>query len=241
MYNRKNIPLVDFGGRYKMSGWLIEPGATWDLTRLRNPEEQLNEQNVTVNPGGKIGAYLGIGRYNIFYKGGNFFNYMDYSLAYKMLRGKEEITGGIEAEGKYSHNYLLGNFNINNVIQLTDKTFIQNSLGVNLDWRFITRQEHTGPNAGVMPSSVVSNLHYKFGFGFKLNERVFVIPTLETPILNIYNFEKFKSTWGIFNSRYRPLIFTVRIAWLRPVGKGDCPPVYANPDDAEAQKRFQMR
>jgi len=241
LYSRKHLPLVDFGGRYKMSGWLIEPGATWDMTRFRNPEEQYNDQTIKVNPGGKIGAYLGIGRYNFFYEGGRFINYLDYSVAYKMLRGKEEITGAISAEGKYSHNFLLGNFNINNIWQLSDRTFIQNSVGANIDWRFITRQEHTGPNADLNPSKIVANIHYKFGFGFKINKRLFVIPTLETPILNVYNFEKFKSTWGIFNSRYRPLILSVRFAWLRPVGKADCPPVYANPDDKDAQENFNMR
>ena len=228
LYGRKNLPLVDFGGRYKMSGWLIEPGATWDLTRFGNPEEQYNDQTIKVNPGGKLGAYLGIGRYNFFYEGGRFINYLDYSVAYKMLRGKEEITGAIEAEGKYSHNFLLGNFNLNNVIQLSDRTFI-------------TRQSHSAHNADVNPSKVVANLHYKFGVGFKINSRLFVIPTLETPILNVHNFEKFKSTWGIFNSRYRPLILTVRLAWLRPVGKADCPPVHTNDGDKKAQENFQMR
>ena len=241
MNQRKHLPLVDFGGRYKMSGWMIEPGITWNSCRLLNPEEEYDDQTIKINPGGKLGAYFGIGRYNIFYKGGNVFNYMDYSLAYKMLRGKEKITGAIERKGKYSHNYLLGNFNINNVIQFADNLFLQNSLGLNLDWRFITRQPHNGPNASVMPSNVVANIHYKFGIGFKLNDRLFVIPTLETPILNLYNFEKFKSTWGIFSSRYRPIIFSVRIAWLRPIGRGDCPPVYASPDDKKAQENFQMR
>ena len=240
--NRKHLPLIDFGGRYKMSGWMIEPGITWNSCRLFNPEEEYDDETIKINPGGKLGAYLGIGRYNIFYKGGNVFNYMDYSLGYKMLRGKEKITGAIEAKGKYSHNYLLGNFNINNVIQISDKMFVQNSLGVNLDWRFFTNQEHEHyPNELNMPSNVVANIHYKLGVGFKLNDRIFVIPTIETPILNLYNFEKFKSTWGIFSSRYRPVIFTVRIAWLRPIGKGDCPPVYANPDDKKAQENYQMR
>lgn len=238
---RKNMPLVDFGGRYKMSGWLFEPGFTWNSCRLFNPEEEYEDQMIKVNPSGKLGAYFGMGRYTIFYQGGNIFNYLDYSVAYKMLRGKEKITGAIEREGKYSHNYLLGNFNINNVIQFSDKMFLQNSIGANLDWRFLKRQSHDGPNADKRPSAIVANLHYKFGIGFKINERFFIIPAIETPILNIYNFEKFKSTWGIFNSRYRPLIFSVRFAWLRPIGRGDCPPVYASPDDKKAQENFQMR
>ena len=90
---------------------------------------------------------------------------------------------------------------------------------------------HYGKSVGVFSSPHL----------FKINERFFIIPAIETPILNIYNFEKFKSTWGIFNSRYRPLIFSVRFAWLRPVGRGDCPPVYASPDDKKAQENFQMR
>lgn len=244
MFGRNDRSLVDFP-RHKNSGWLVEPGATWMLGRFVNREETYthedNDYNLTIDPGGKIGAYLGVGRYHFFYEGGRVFNYYDYSLAYKMLRGKEEITGDLTGEGKYSHNFLLGNFNVNNIIQLTDYTFIQNSIGANIDWRFITRSEHEQPLANNSPSKITGSIHYKIGYGIKVTKKLFVIPQLETPILNVHNFENFKSTWGIFNSRHRPLIFSVRLAWLRPLGRGDCPPVYGNPDDKDTQNNFNMR
>lgn len=244
LYGQKKTPLIDYR-QWKSSGWHFAPGITYQLTRFSNPEEQVTvgdaPQTITVDPAGKLGAYLEVGRYNIFYEGGYIFNYMDYSLAYKMLRGKEEYTGDLEGSGKYSHNFLLGNFNINNVIQLSSYTFLQNSLGANLDWRFITKSEYNGNAlANNVPSKITGQIHYKIGFGFKATNRLFIIPQLEVPILNVHNFEKFKSTWGVFNSRYRPLILSVRFAFLRPANGMDCVPV-EDPTGAESQKNFQMR
>lgn len=243
LFGRKDRALIDFNGKWKMSGWHFAPGITHQLTRFSNKEEAIevddDTRTITFDPAGKIGVYLEVGRYNIFYKGGNFFNYMDYSLAYKMLRGKEEYTGDLSGESKYSHNFLLGNFNINNVFQLSDYTFLQNSIGVNVDWRFSSREKGS-PLSDHRPSSITGQIHYKIGYGIKATKRLFIIPQLEVPILNVHNFEKFKSTWGVFNSRYRPLILSVRFAWLRPVGKGACPKV-DDPAGKAAQDAFQMR
>ena len=63
---------------------------------------------------------------------------------------------------------------------------------------------------------------------------------IETPIVNFLQWEKGKSTYGIFTSRYRPLILTVRFAWLKPYGKGACPPVYGPDGDRERQEQYQM-
>ena len=52
-------------------------------------------------------------------------------------------TDGNERETKaiFKQNFLLANFNVNNIIQLTDYTFIQNSIGVNFDWKFSEKFE----------------------------------------------------------------------------------------------------
>ena len=57
------------------------------------------------------------------------------------------------------------------------------------------------------------SFHLKLGYGMKFQNRLFIIPTLESPILNLKQWES-KSTYGIMNSRYRPLL-QVRILWLK--------------------------
>ncbi len=234
-YGRKNRELVDLGGRYNMAGWLVSPGLTY---MWPNKNRFFGErENENVDPKGRLAVYLEAGRYRIFYGGGNVFNYMDYSLAYKRLSGSEEYLGN---KGIFKQNYLLGNFNINNIIQLSDYTFIQNSLGVNLDYKFSEKYENSGSPTGANTEKLLFSLHYKIGYGIKVTEKLFVIPTLETPILNVKQWEQAKSTYGMFSSRYRPIIFTVRFAWLGKPGKGSCPPVYASPDDKAKQDAFQM-
>lgn len=255
---RKNSELVDFSGRYKLSGWHFAPGLDYTLTRFKNTEETLIDRNdtlynATFDPSGKFGLYFEVGRYHLF-KYGRIFNYLDYSLAYKAIKGKEAYEGTLmteststilatnSSEADFKHKYLLANVNLNSIKQLSSTKFIQNSIGLNVDYRFIDKRNNHSNTFGQTqadPSRLLAQLHYKLGFGFKLNDRWFLIPTLETPILNLFQWDKFKSTDPMFSSRYRPIIFTIRIAWLRKVGPGDCltPDV---PGDRDKQKAFDM-
>ena len=255
---RKNTELVDFSGRYKLSGWHFAPGVDYTLTRFKNTEETLIDRNdtlynATFDPNGKFGLYLEVGRYRLF-KYGRLFNYMDYSLAYKAIKGTEDFTGNMTIEstgsslgiteggGVFKQKYLLGNINFSNVKQLGSYSFLQNSLGLNVDFRFADKRSYEGSTFAhnqADPSRLLAQLHYKIGFGYKLNERWFIIPTLETPILNLFQWDKFKSTDPMFSSRYRPIILTIRLAWLRKVGPGDCltPNV---PGERDKQKAFDQ-
>jgi hypothetical protein len=257
--SRKNEELVDFSGRYRLKGWHFAPGVDYTLTRFKNEEETLIDRNdtlynATFDPNGKFGLYFEVGRYHLF-KYGVLFNYMDYSLAYKAIKGTESYTGTMMTESTssilantsgdadFKHKYLLGNINFNNIIPLGSYSFLQNSLGFNIDFRFSDkRNNHTNTFGQTQadPSRLLAQLHYKIGFGYKLNEKIFLIPSLETPILNIFQWDKFKSTDPMFSSRYRPIIFTLRIAWLSKSKPGDCPPVYGSPDDKAKQKAYEM-
>ena len=213
---RQNQDLIEYS-RWRNSGWHIAPGLTFMA-----PFKPKADDAPDVNPNGRLAIYLEAGRWHLFPGGGNIFNYYDYSLAYKRLSGAEEFQ---DYKGIFKQNYLLGNFNINNVIQLTDYTFIQNSLGVNLDWKFAEKYENSFSSYNRNTQKLLFSLHYKLGFGIKATQKLFIIPTLETPILNVKQWENARSDYGIFSSRYRPVIFTVRFAWLIKPNKNACPPV----------------
>ena len=90
-HGRKHQPLMELNGIYSMSGWFFSPGPTY---MWPNKIKWLGgQENPNFNPRGRIGLYLEFGRYNIFPEGGAFFNYMDYSLAYKRLSGSETQDG----------------------------------------------------------------------------------------------------------------------------------------------------
>ena len=80
-------------------------------------------------------------------------------------------------------------------------------------------------NRAEEPSNIWAQLHYKFGIGIRVGERLYAIPSVEIPILNGWKWEDGRSTLGAFNSRYRPVIISVRFAWLT-IPK--CPKVWDN-------------
>jgi len=231
-YGKKNRPLMDLNGNYSMNGWFLSPGLTY---MWPNKVKWLGgEKKEDTVARGRVGLYLELGRYHIFPEGGAFFNYMDYSIAYKRLSGSETLDG---TKSKFKKNYISANFNLNNIYQLGDRHFLQNSIGVNLDYQLW----ENGTPSPVNTKKLLFSLHYKIGYGIKFSEKLFIIPSIETPILNFRQWDKGKSTYGIFNnSRYRPIVFSCRFVWLKSPSKGDCPPVYVNPGDKARQDQQFM-
>lgn len=254
LYGKKRGELLDLSGRNKSSYWFFAPGLTYQFGNFGGDQKAFDlgtdtTLQLSTKAGSSPGLYLEVGRYYIFPGGGNIFNYLDYSIAYKALKGKETATAeyfagdqlfsALDSEGKYVHRNLLLNFNLNNVIRVKNYSFIQNSLGFNLDYKIGNKVSEpvVGPGYGLnYPDKLIFQLHYKIGFGYKLTETLFITPMLETPILNVKNWENLRSTWEVFNTRYRPVILTLRFSWIKERGPGDCPPVY---DPANRDKNFE--
>jgi len=215
-------------------GWMFAPGITYmlpasfsrDETRTVFSENSIDTlYNGTFSSAGKIGAYLEVGRHH-FLRRFYFLHHIDYGAHFKMLRGKEDFSGIMNAEtsmlavankGKFSESFAGLFFNASNIWQVGDDKWIQNSLGINGDYRVISRRSYEGVSAGMsqeFPPNFLFQLHYKIGFGWKPQKNIFVMPMLETPILSIMPLDDGKSTLQYFSSRYRPIIFTLRIMFL---------------------------
>ena len=218
--------LMDFNGQYRMQNFFLSPGLTFMLPIASDKE---------FSQRGRLGLIFEGGAYHIFERGGNIFNYMDYGAGYKRLSGSEFMD--INNKSIFKQNYISSFFNINNIWQLSSKKFLQSSIGANLDFKFFEKDTPLPNNTDKLNFS----FHFKLGYGIKFNKILFVIPTIETPILNLKKWENGKSTFGIFNSRYRPIIFKVRLIWLKKLGKSDCPPVYTNPEDDARNERNYMQ
>ncbi len=228
---------------YNNKGWYFAPGMTymlptkfnWSDERMRTPDAGALDTLFTgdFNSRGKIGAYLEVGRHHFTDKILMIDNF-DYGLAYKMFRGTEDFDGLMKLDsvvmpitnaGKFNESYISGHFNVSNIIQIQDRNFVMNSVGLNVDYKFFNSNTYPGPTTGMnimYPNDLLVQLHYRLGFGFRLRQNLFVIPSIETPILNIVAFDDGKSTLQYFNSRYRPIIFSIRFLLLDKKKLVDC-------------------
>jgi len=245
IFERKRPDIFPLNGRYKLSGFHFAPGVTYMLTRFSNSEEQVfsnndTTYNATFEPSGGIGLYAEAGWFQVF-KYSSIVRYADVSIAYKQLKGSESFNGALtgseqdtllaelNGSGAFDERFLTFNMNFNNVLQLGDKTFLQNSLGANVDYRFSSTNTYSpefGLNQQEIPGTVRAQIHYKIGFGWKLSQSIIRVPSLETPILSVHQWDDGRSDVKYFSSRYRPIIFSLRFILLRPSNKGfDCVPV----------------
>lgn len=236
---RQNTPLFNLnGGNYVNKGWFISPGFTYMFpsTANRSVFQLQDNKEDTLYAGdyksrGKFGINFEIGKFHLYDR--KFIKAIDYGLGFKSLKGRESFDGlvGVDSllsplayEANFKNSFVTGFFNITNFLQLSDRTFLQNSLGVNADYRLINKTDVI-PDYGsqaTFPKAFVGQLHYKFGFGFRAGTNLFVVPSIETPILGLYQWRDGKSTMHYFNSEYRPLIVSVRFFWLKKRPVRDC-------------------
>ncbi len=238
---RQLNPLYIEGTAYKSSGWFIGPGITYMLPLDRHESltmfKDAGDGQDTLYSGdfsraGKIGLYLEAGRHKFLHSDG-LINHIDYGIHFKMLRGRENFSGlsntgvgmvPVESNSKFSDSFVGAFFNASNITQLADRFWIQNSMGANVDFRVITRHVGGQPYGAewMYPSTLLGQLHYKLGFGWKPEPGIFIIPSIETPILNVYPWDDGRSTLQYFVGRDRPLILTLRIQWLSKEDQRTC-------------------
>ena len=119
-----------------------------------SPVTEIDVTNGTLNTidlqqNSKLGLYLEGGRYKIL-SSKRPINYIDYGLAYKGLRGAQsyglaynqsvpDTTTVSYHEQSFSLHNLTAHFNANNVIGINKNFFIQNTLGLNVDYSIIRK------------------------------------------------------------------------------------------------------
>jgi hypothetical protein len=228
-------------GKMRRGGFFIAPGVTYTLPRFSDPEERFalapdTTFTGTFDPAGKLGLYLEAGWF-LATRDPVILDYWDASLAYKQLKGAESFAGtyafgdsigsGI-GEGAFNDQHVAFSINANRLFTVRDHQFIQFSLGANVDWRFGTSREYAGltvPGTQDFPPEIIGQFHAKLGYGFKLTQRLMIIPTVETPFFSIVPEDQGFGKLQWFSSTYRPLIFSVRFLFLRYPKGWACPPV----------------
>lgn len=213
---------------FRPSGWLYDAGLTV-TTSFDSKSLAIGDTTYSfagpIRPGIKINA----GRYQSLKKGHKLVKYIDYSVGYKMLWNTENqsientVTGNTSA---LSHtnvaHYANANLNLNNIISFNDYSFLQNTLGVNVDYRFAQNIPSSGLNKDIQPDAFVVQVHYKLALGFMIDNDKALIPYIELPVFNITPTQANFSQLDYFNQSYQTFIVGVRIMLFR-LGQKNCP------------------
>ena len=237
--NQEIFPVDDI--TFKSSGWYAGAGATYTfalpatktLTFPVPEDSTLRSADATV-----------YGRFGFLAEGGRFtmtvsrlIPYIDYGVRIKMIGGREDMSSVYVVNDNsdtiiynnsagFYHYYGGLHFNANNVIRISEYGFIQNTAGISVDYRFASVETGISPpfntNAELSDEKFSGQLVYKLGYGFRLDNKHFMTFTFETPVLSLYKWDNGKSTVAMFNSRYRPILFTVRVLFLNSAKGPDC-------------------
>ena len=237
---RKRPDIIPLEGQAKRGGFYFAPGVTFTLPRSKDGEEVVafgpdTTFSAVYDPHGRPGLYLEAG-YFYATRDPVILDYWDFGLAYKNLRGSEtdtytlvrnDTTTVFTGLNTFAEQFITLHVNANKFIQTANYQFIQLSLGANADYRLGSANGSSGTplfGLGSVPPNLITQLHVKVGYGFKVTGNLLVIPALETPVFNITPKDIGAGQLQWFNSRYRPLIPSVRFLFLRARDGFKCPP-----------------
>lgn len=188
-------------------------------------------------PKGKFGFFAEIGTvsFNLKkpkFKWGNLIKYTDWGIGFNLYGGTENTTV-YNSVAKTENQISFGSFYLGNLTaRLTfhhtwyiPKTSIlfDNGLGINLDYRVFknasfdkTEQELDALKIEKQQFSgnLFAQLHYNLGIGLKLKRGSYIIPTMQLPILGIYEWNKGSARTNWFSSEYLPVIFKLKFIYL---------------------------
>lgn len=256
------------------AGLQFQLGPTYAFTKLKNdvyevdPATQLYRGSYYHDPKGRLGVYGEIGMFHFPKKRSGLslalktvlVSYFDWGVGFKYFRGQElnhldsldNIGNKIgEAEEMYAlgHGNVYGRFSIHKNIKLSEALFLDNTLGINLDYRLIQRTDaYDWPPMTDNPQYTKpfqGQLHYGLGLGVRLKRGSYMIFGARTPILGYqsvtpdvnHNGEKSnmfgKPSFHWYSSRYWPILFHFKYMFLFEKKAKGCPPVEINEDDRE--------
>ena len=253
-------------------GMQFQFGPTYTLTRLDKNNETIDfngsvgRGNYTIDPSGRIGVYGELGMIHFPKKRSKLslwlkavlVSYYDWGLGFKLIGGKEStllnftdpfgnVVSSLEGKDNFYNGYAYVRFTLHKNINFkrTPKFFLDNSLGVNVDYRVITADQTSDyHNTFSAPYSssvhyhdpLVAQLHYGLGFGFKLKRGSYLIPGFRTPILGINEWHNGNPSLKWFSSNYWPVLFHVKYMFLFEKKAKGCPPVEINDQDRNTQQ-----
>lgn len=207
---------------------------------------------------GRLGAFVEIGMVHITKKPRKLLHYYDWGVGFKLYGGREitntnvydnrdTLIGSLEGEGKFYNGYLYGRFSAHNVFQINPHFFLDNALGVNLDYSIMRgNMDYDGyraPTEQKFQEDLMAQLHYALGLGIKpyADKGFFFIPSIEVPFLGLHEWNGGTPAIHWFSSKYYPAMLRLKFVWLFKKDPNRCPPVEINSTDRQHIKNQKSK
>jgi len=225
---------------YSSNGWYITPGVTYMAGIGSSDRQTLGVDTIQIQvqePQGQVGAFLQLGRFHGI--DSRWLTYIDFGVDLRWLRGlhnrRVETRLGADnpewmvAEGgaNFSDLWLGVSFNATLAKPLTNSVFLHHSFGINANYAVLRSSNlspvHAATTTEAQPSEINGQLHYKLGVGFKLGRGWYIIPTVETPIIGVYDWNGAIPSLKYFDTYYQPILFGITIMKSDRKKPEDCP------------------
>lgn len=236
------------------------------------------------DPKGQLGAYAEIGMFHFPKKRSKLslalktvlVSYYDWGIGFKYFRGMQNAevqfkdvlgnpVGAPEVTPyRFSFGHIYGRFSLHKNVHFKTKRsreksnfFLDNSLGLNVDYRVTTKSDAFVHPLPIVVDSVTPRysaplhvqLHYGLGFGFRLKRGAYLIPGVRAPLLGFQMTQAIptnslgggKSTFGNpsfqwFSSKYWPILIHVKYMFAFEKKQKGCPPAEINDQDKNTQQ-----
>jgi len=154
-----------------------------------------------------------------------------------LVQGSEpNIPSTVFGEGNFSQDHVRAHFNLNKAIPINGHLFVTQAIGVDFEYRVIDKAPYVHntyllDSLEISPFNVFSpeesfsgHIHYKAGVGYKTGPASWLLLSLETPIQTIVPFDGVRSRQDIFNTKYRPVIVSLKYMWASRRPDRTCSP-----------------
>lgn len=196
---------------------------------------------------GEFGLVLEAG-YTRLYKSNSFADQLDVTVGFKQFKGSQEHRGtlvyekaneelvhlDVSGEGYFDNTYLTLSTNVYKHLQINTTKYFLVGYGLNVDYRMFNTTSYTrdfGLQRNQFPDKLRAQAHLRWGYGFFYRKLVLINTFLEVPVVGTDGIGATK--W--FSTPYVPMLFTIRITWLKTPNSLKCPPI--RPGSGEKAKK----
>ena len=229
-------PLSNYGSQ-------ISVGATYTYGKSTNIDI---DSRTTLNfiPKGRLGFYgdIGTSYFTPSDRGGIYgllVKYVDWGIGGSLVGGLETInflnkTSNLTtyfADGKFDHYSVVGRLTFHHMFYIPKTgVFMDNGLGFNVNYTGLNFSSYSVSNDALVNAGVkqefadrlMAQLHYNVGFGFRLKRGSYCIPSVQLPIVGIYEWNQGSARFDWFSSHYLPVIFKIKFVRLFTKQTGGC-------------------
>jgi hypothetical protein len=222
---KKNYAAYPSPYDFRQGGWLFDAGMTGTFGVYPSP---ISTTDTVISLPSQLrpGISLEVGRYFNFKGKKPIIRFVDYSAGYKLLWNAEKEVrefNGSRISETFRNNlahYVHANVNITNIWDINNYLFLQNTIGINVDYRFLENESSDISTSS--PPNFVAQAHYRLGFGIMIDTDIALIPYVEVPLYNLAPDQKHFAQLDYFQQSFQTVIVGARLMLFR-FGQKDCP------------------